>query len=247
MFAPIRPRPMNPMRIAVRPPWRRGPPRAPVRAPPARRPGRRRGGPAGSAGRATRWREVAGRLGVDELAERVRPAGDLEVGRVVRGQLEEPADRRAALVELAGRVEEARAVAGRRRPLGRVAQQRPDPGDGVVACRGRGDERLEREIRVRAAAGEVAGQLPDDVADARGEPERRVAVEGQAVAARDRLGLRSRRSPLPRPGVRRGARGSAPWPPRRWAGRTGRCRGWPRRTRWRPPSGRTRRRDRSGR
>ena len=132
--------------------------------------------------------EVARRLGVDELAERVRPAGDLEVGRVIRGQLEEPADRGAALVELAGRVEEARAVAGRGRPLRLVAQQRPDPGDGVVTFRGRRDERLEAEIRVRPAAGEVAGELPGDVADARGEPERGVAVEGQAVPAGDRLG-----------------------------------------------------------
>ena len=53
---------------------------------------------------------------------------------------------------------------------------------------GRRDERLEAEVGVRAAAGEVAGQLPGDVADARGEPERGVAVEGEAVAAGDRLG-----------------------------------------------------------
>ena len=79
--------------------------------------------------------EVARGLGVDELAEGVRPARDVEVGRVVGGQLEEPADRRAALVELAGRVQEARAVAGRRRALRPVAQQRPDPGEGLVAGR----------------------------------------------------------------------------------------------------------------
>ena len=80
-------------------------------------------------------REVAGGLGVDQLAERVRPAGDRAIGRVVRGQLEEPADRRAALVELAGRVEEARAVAGRRGATGPIAQQRPDAGEGLVAGR----------------------------------------------------------------------------------------------------------------
>ena len=131
--------------------------------------------------------EVARGLGVDELAEGVRPARDVEVGRVVGGQLEEPADRRAALVELAGRVQEARAVAGRGRALRPIAEQRPDAGEGLVAGRRRGDERLEAEVGVGAAPGEVPGQLPDDVAGARGEPERRVAVEGQAVAAGDRL------------------------------------------------------------
>ena len=174
--------------------------------------------------------------------------GIVEVGRVVRGQLEEPADRRAALVELAGRVQEARAVAGGRRPAGPVAEERPDPGEGLVARRGRGDERLEAEVGVRPAAGEVAGQLADDVAVARGEPERGIAVEGEAVAARRsarRSGgvvARRRRARPPR-----GRRGSAAWPPRRSAGRTGRCRGRHRRSRSRPPSGRTRRRGRSGR
>ena len=81
------------------------------------------------------------------------------------------------------------------------------------------------EVGVRPAAREVARQLADDVAVARGQPERRVAVEGQAVAAGDRLGggrpsSRARRARAPR-----ARRGSAAWPPRRWAGRTGRCRG----------------------
>ena len=58
--------------------------------------------------------EVTVGLGVDELAEGVRPAGDVAVVRVVGRQLEEAADRWAALVQLAGRVEEARAVAGGR-------------------------------------------------------------------------------------------------------------------------------------
>ena len=85
--------------------------------------------------------------------------GMSQVGRVVRGQLEEPADRRAALVQLAGRVEEARAVAGGRRPAGPVAQQRADPGEGLVALGRRGDERLEAQVGVRPAAREVALQL----------------------------------------------------------------------------------------
>ena len=80
-------------------------------------------------------REVAGRLGVDELAEGVRPAGDRPVGRMVGGQLEEPADRRAALVELAGRVEEARPVAGGRGAAGPVAEQSPDARERRVARR----------------------------------------------------------------------------------------------------------------
>src|SRR5256885_4480930 len=62
--------------------------------------------------------EVARCLGIDELAEGVRPAGDGSVVRVVGRQLEEPADWRAALVELPGRVEEARAVAGGRGAAG---------------------------------------------------------------------------------------------------------------------------------
>ena len=78
--------------------------------------------------------EVAGRLGVDELAEGVRPAGDRRTSAGWSdGQLEEPADRRAALVELAGRMQEARAVAGGRGAAGPVAQQRPDAGEGLVA------------------------------------------------------------------------------------------------------------------
>ena len=131
-------------------------------------------------------REVARRLGVDELAERVRPARDVQVGRVIRGQLEEPADRGAALVQLAGRVEEARAVAGGRRAAGPVTEQRADPGERVVASGGRGDERLEAQVGVRPAPREVARQLADDAVVARGQPERRVAVQGQPVAARDR-------------------------------------------------------------
>ena len=49
-------------------------------------------------------------------------------------ELEEPADRRAALVELAGRVQEARAVAGGGGRLGAVTQQCPEPGEGLVAA-----------------------------------------------------------------------------------------------------------------
>ena len=60
--------------------------------------------------------------------------GICAVVRVVGGQLEEPADRRAALVQLAGRVQEARPVAGGRGASGAVAQERPDPGERRVAA-----------------------------------------------------------------------------------------------------------------
>ena len=179
--------------------------------------------------------EVALGLGVDELAERVWPARDLD---------DRPGDPRSAGgTSRSGRHpcgagRSSGGIAGRSRPSSRcrvaVAQERPDPGDGVVASRRRGDERLEAEIGIRPAAGEMAGELPDDVADARGQPERRVAVEGEAVAAGDRLGRGRpvRRAPVAGRAVcLRAGRGSAAWPPRRWAGRTGRCRGRPRRTR----------------
>ena len=104
--------------------------------------------------------EVAGRLGVDELAEGVRPARDRPVDGMVGGQLEEPADRRAALVELAGRVEEARAVAGGRRSAGRVAQERPDPGDRRIAAGVGAMNAWRREVGVRVAGRGGAASSP---------------------------------------------------------------------------------------
>ena len=61
--------------------------------------------------------QVADRLGVLERRERVRRAGDLDVVGPVVQQLQEAPGLRAALVELAGRVQEARPVAERRRRL----------------------------------------------------------------------------------------------------------------------------------
>ena len=117
-------------------------------------------------------REVALGLGIDQPAERVRPAGDRPILRVIRGELEEPAVRRPALVELAGRMEEARAVAGGRRAAGRVAQEGPDPGERRVGGGGRGDERLEGEVGVRAAPCQVSGELADEGVVAVGQAER---------------------------------------------------------------------------
>src|SRR6478735_91635 len=102
-------------------------------------------------------REVPFCLGVDQAAEGVRPAGDRPVVGVVRRDLEEPADRRATLVELAGRVEEARSVAGGGGALGRVPEQGADPVHRFGGRVGRRDERLEGEVGVRLASGFVAG------------------------------------------------------------------------------------------
>ena len=165
------------------------------------------------------------RLGVDELAEGVRPAGDVEVGRVVGGQLEEPADGRAALVELAGRVQEARAVAGGRRAPRPVAQERPDPGERLVARRRRGDERLEAQVRIGRRRARCRASSPMTSPAPDGEPEGGIAVQRQAVAAGDRLDRAGRSvERRSRPRAARAGRGSAAWPPRRSAGRTDRCR-----------------------
>src|SRR5439155_21617876 len=78
--------------------------------------------------------EIALGLGVDQAAERVRPAGDRPVRRMVRRELEEPPSRRPALVELTGRVQEARPEPGRRRTVGAVAKQRANPLEAGVRC-----------------------------------------------------------------------------------------------------------------
>src|SRR5882762_8011002 len=62
---------------------------------------------------------VTPRLGVDEPPERVWPARDRAIDRMVRGELQEHAGRWTALVQLPGRMQEARAVAGGGRATGR--------------------------------------------------------------------------------------------------------------------------------
>ena len=71
--------------------------------------------------------EVAQRLGVDEHPEGLLAARDGQVVGVARDQLQEAARRRAALVQLPGRVQEPRAVAQGRGVPCPVAQQRLDP------------------------------------------------------------------------------------------------------------------------
>src|SRR5207247_3516503 len=70
---------------------------------------------------------------------------DGAIDGMVRGQLEEHAGRWPALVELPGRMQEARAVARRRRTTGR-SERGADPGDALVDRRRRRDERLDGEI-----------------------------------------------------------------------------------------------------
>src|SRR3954447_19773121 len=68
--------------------------------------------------------QVAVGLGVLQLAEAEVLARHVQVLLAVVGELEEEPGRRAALVELARRVEEARPVAERGRGLGRIADDR---------------------------------------------------------------------------------------------------------------------------
>ena len=67
--------------------------------------------------------QVAVRLSPDQLRERVGLARDLEVALRVVDELEEPPGRRAALVELAGRVQVARAVSERGRDAVRTGKE----------------------------------------------------------------------------------------------------------------------------
>ena len=143
--------------------------------------------------------EVALGLGIDQLAERVGPARDRPIDGVVRRQLEEPAGRRTALVQLAGRMEEARTVARGRRRAGRVAEEQADPAERLVAGGGRGDERLDREIGVRAAPGKVSPQLAGQRSVAvAAEAERCVAVKGEPLGRGDRGGRSGVRRPAGR-------------------------------------------------
>ena len=69
---------------------------------------------------------VAGGLGRDQGAERERPVGDRHVGGDEPGDLQERPDRRAALVELPGRVQEAGSPAEGDRPAGTTRKGVPD-------------------------------------------------------------------------------------------------------------------------
>src|SRR5262245_38295745 len=105
--------------------------------------------------------EVAARLGGLDDAEREVPAGNREVGCVVSGDLQEDAAVRAALVGLAGRVEEARAEADGRGGLRAVADERPDRGQLGLVLRRHLDVGEQRRIVALADAAEVRREIFD--------------------------------------------------------------------------------------
>src|ERR1035437_8686066 len=91
---------------------------------------------------------VANGLRVDQPAEGVCLTRDLEIFRVLTHKLEEPADRGAAFVQLAGGVEESRPVANRGGSVCLVSQQRPDCQQGGVAGRSLVNVGLDRGVAV---------------------------------------------------------------------------------------------------
>src|SRR5450759_3928057 len=212
MFAPIRPRPMKPMRIGSLLVWSARSDRALrltvgrwLRESLAKRPFERRktGVDVGAEVDAEHRQvvrlerlEVTEGLGIHQLPEAERSPRDLDIDRVVGRELEEPADRRAALVELARGVQEARAEPARRRATGRVAEEPTHPVHRLGPGRGRRDERLEREVRVRVRPRHVASQLAGAGAVAASRAERPVADEDEAVALGEDCGGRERTGPL---------------------------------------------------
>ena len=139
-----------------------------------------RDGPA----RVAQGRGVAGRLRVDERAEAVRAAGDGQVGGLVGQHLQEDPGRRAALVQLARRVQVARAEARRGRDAQAVADapaHRLQARLGVVA---RGDEGLDAHV---GAPGLGRRERLADVAWLRRRQLPVLLVRGEQVA-REHLG-----------------------------------------------------------
>ncbi len=89
---------------------------------------------------------VAGGLRADQAAEAERLAGDRELVARVVDDLEEEPRVRAALVQLAGRVQVARAVAVRHDETAAAAQLDDEIGDAAVVLGGRLDERLHADV-----------------------------------------------------------------------------------------------------
>ena len=215
MLAPIRPRPTNPIRIATvasvvggrRPAGPAPDGRAQLRRERLAQRDLERGEPALRVGEVDAQdrqvvrldrREVALGLGVDQPAERVRPARDRPVGR--DGPTSAGGTSRSARRPCGAGRSSGGSAARSRRSSRSGSRRGAGPGSGRIAAsrRGRrGDERLEREIGVRLAPGEVAGQLADERAVAGGQAQRRVAVERQAGAASATIGGggAARRSP----------------------------------------------------
>src|SRR5205085_5086661 len=107
--------------------------------------------------------KIAERLRLLQGVEGVRLARNRHVARVGRGQLQVDACVWAAFVELAGRVQEARAVARRGRALGRIAQVRANRLDDLFVLRRLFDVVEKRDV----VAGLDARQMRfDGIADA---------------------------------------------------------------------------------
>src|SRR5258705_5360992 len=99
--------------------------------------------------------EIAQRLGSLESRESVSGAGDGQVLTVLPGDLDEQAARGPALVELARRVEVARAPADRGRDAQAIAQGDPDLLEDAPRLGRRGQEGLDGEV----VAGNRLGQV----------------------------------------------------------------------------------------
>ena len=113
------------------------------------------------------------------------PPGDHLVVLLAREQLHEHAGRRPALVELAGRVQVARAEAGRDGAAERVAQAALQALEQRLALGRGGDERLQADVRAAALG------VPEHVAQRARLLGRQLAVAREALEDRDRavLGL----------------------------------------------------------
>ena len=98
---------------------------------------------------------ISDSLGADQLAEGIGLTGDLAIIGVLGHELQEPADRGAALVELSCGVQETRSVPDGRGPMGPVAELGSDRGQGRIARRRLGNVRLDRGVAIRDQVGEV--------------------------------------------------------------------------------------------
>ena len=103
---------------------------------------------------------VAERLSVDELAEAVRPPRNREVARVPSHDLQDPADRRSTLMELARGVQEARPNSNRGGSPRCVAQGEAQLGEGSGARWRAGDIRLDADVASCAESIELPGNEP---------------------------------------------------------------------------------------
>ena len=107
-------------------------------------------------------RQVTPRLGRGDNAEAGLPAGNGTVMRRVGGDLQEDAAVRAALVGLAGGMQEARAKADDRRALRMVAQPRAQGVDRLDVGRVAVDPGQQADVVAGAGPGEMRAQPAAD-------------------------------------------------------------------------------------